>query len=487
MPRVNLVTVLPFPLTSSFVKPLALCAAACSLFVTACEKPPVRQETANLDTVKTAARDAYVYGYPLLIMDATEAKMTNVPHPTGKAAPVNQFFHMKTYPDASFVDVVSPNADTLYSSGWLNLEKEPIVLSLPDTHGRYYLMPMLDAWTNVFASPGKRTTGTGRGDFAITGPGWQGTLPSGVKEIKAPTNTVWIIGRIQANGKSDYSAVNALQAKVKLTPLSAWGKPYEPPADVPVRSDVDMKAAPADVVEKMDAAAYFGRLAALMKTNPPAAADAPMLTTLATLGILPGEQFDLNKNGSETAKAIADGVEEGKKSVIELGHNPGNVEVKNGWIVATSSMGSYGTNYSARAGIAWVGLGANLMADAVYPMVRVDADGQPLNGTNNYSIHFEKGQTPPANAFWSLTMYNDKQLFIDNPINRYAIGDRDKLKMNPDGSLDILIQHDSPGRAKESNWLPAPIGSFNVIMRMYWPKEQILNGTWAPPAIKRVS
>jgi hypothetical protein len=382
---------------------------------------------------------------------------------------------------------VSPNADTLYSQGWVDLKQEPIVLSVPDTHGRYYLMEMLDGWTDVFGSPGKRTTGTGKGNFAITGPGWSGTLPAGMKEIKSPTALIWIIGRTQTNGKADYAAVHAIQDGYKVTPLSAWGKSYAPPKDVPVDSKVDMKTPPAELVAGMDAVTFFNRLAMLMKDNPPAAADGPIVAQMASIGIVPGQPFDVNKNGSDATKAISDGVDDGRKRVVELGANPGIGKSENGWMLLTSGIGDWGTNYDARAGVALVGLGGNLVADAFYPWTRVDGDGQPLNGANKYTLHFDKGQTPPVNAFWSLTMYNAKQAFVANPINRYAIGDRDKLKFNTDGSLDIYVQHDSPGKDKESNWLPADAGSFNVVMRMYWPKETAFNGAWSPSPIKKVS
>lgn len=386
------------------VKALAVAFARVVLSLTACKQATETATNAVASAARGTAKDAYVFGYPLVLMDVSRAKMTNVAHPGAGAAPVNQFGNVRTFPDATFTDVVSPNADTLYSMAWLDLSKEPVVLSVPDTHGRYYLMPMLDAWTNVFASPGKRTTGTGKGDFAITGPGWSGTLPAGVKEIKAPTDMVWIIGRTQTNGKADFKAVNAIQNQYKLTPLSAWGKPYTPPKDVPTDPNVDMKLAPVDAVAAMDAPTFFGRLAALMKNNPPALADTPMVAKLRAMGVVAGEPFDINKNGPDVAKAIAGGVDDGKQRVKELGQNPGNMKSVNGWLITKGDIGSYGTNYDARAGVAWVGLGANLMADAMYPLCRVDGDGQPLNGANKYAIHFDKGETPPANAFWSLTM-----------------------------------------------------------------------------------
>ena len=452
------------------------------LSLSACQKETPEQATT---LARDIAKDAYIYGYPLVLMDVSRAKMTNVPSAADFSAPMNQFANARAFPDATFVDVVSPNADTLYSSAWLDLSKEPIVLSVPDTHGRYYLMPMLDAWTNVFTSPGKRTTGTAKADYLITGSGWSGTLPAGLTQIKAPTNIVWVIGRTQTNGKADYAAVNALQAQYKLTPLSAWGKPYTPPSNQPIDPKIDMKAPPVDTVAAMDASTFFNRLAMLMKDNPPAPADATMVAKLATIGVVPGKPFDLSK--VQGGSGIPDGVDDGKKRVIELGHNPGLGKFENGWLVLTSGLGDYGTNYPARAGVAWVGLGANLLADADYPLAHVDGDGNPLNGGFKYVLHFDKGQTPPANAFWSLTMYNSKQAFVANPINRYAIGDRDKLKFNKDGSLDIYIQRDSPGKDKESNWLPADAGDFNIVMRIYWPKETMLNGSWTPPPIKKVS
>ena len=239
--------------------------------------PGLAQQTAKLNEQEAAALgvEAVVYGFPLVIVDVTKRVQTNVaePQPNGHA-PVNQFGNMYKYPTAANKDIVRLNVDTLYSFGWLDLSKEPIVLSVPDTKGRYYLMPVIDAWTNVFASPGKRTTGTKAGNFAIVGPNWKGTLPQGVKELISPTNTVVIGGRTQANGPADYKAVNAIQKQYKLTPLSAFGKPYTPPKGV-VDPNIDMKTPPLEQVSRMSAATFFQALAMLLKSNPPPAADAP--------------------------------------------------------------------------------------------------------------------------------------------------------------------------------------------------------------------
>jgi hypothetical protein len=434
--------------------------------------------------IQKIAKEAYIFGYPLVLMDVTRQVGTACPSPTAMCAPINQFANAPAFPDHTFTDVVRPNADTLYSAAWLDLSKDPMVLSVPDTKGRYYLMPMLDAWTNVFASPGSRTTGTGKGDFAVVGPGFKGKLPAGLKKIESPTNLVWIIGRTQTNGKADYGAVHAIQKEYKLTPLSAWGKPYTPPAKVPVDPKVS-KEPPVKQVEKMDAQTFFGRLNALMQANPPAAADAKAMQKFAAIGIAPGKKFSLEGLDPAVKTALEKGVKDAYQEILAEAKKPRG-KVVNGWILAYD-LGSYGTKYLHRAAVAWVGLGANLPEDAIYPITRVDGEGKPLTGQNKYVMHFTKDQIPPVKAFWSLTLYNDKQAFVENPLNRYAIGDRDKLKFNPDGSLDLYIQHESPGKDKESNWLPAPKDGFDLVLRLYWPKKSVLDGTWAPPPVKKVS
>jgi hypothetical protein len=431
------------------------------------------------------AAEAYIYGFPLVLMDLTRQAMTNVAKPGATTAPVNQLCNLREFPDPAATAVVSPNADTLYTFSFLDLTREPMVLSLPEMDNRYYLMQMLDAWTNVFASPGTRTTGSSKCDFAIVGPSSKGTLPENVKVIKAPTSMVWVVGRTQTNGKEDYAAVNAIQDQYKLTPLSAWGKTYTPPGNSPVDPAVDMKTPPVEQVIHMDANTFFSRLNALMKGNPPAAADADALKRFAPLGIAPGKPFDLKDLDPAVAKSLEEGVRTGLARIIAEAKKT-HGKMLNGWEFM-SDVGRYGTNYSWRAVVALIGLGANLPEDAVYPRATKDAGGQPLTGANNYVIRFAKGQLPPVGAFWSITLYNSRQFFVTNPINRYAIGDRDKLKFDDDGSLTIYVQNESPGKDKESNWLPAPQDSFNLFMRLYWPKKEIIEGAWKPPEVKRVA
>jgi uncharacterized protein (TIGR03000 family) len=431
--------------------------------------------------------EAYVYGYPLVTMEMTRRVMTNVQEPEGTRAPMGQFANLRTYPNASFRDVTTPNADTLYSSAWLDVSKEPYVLSIPNEGDRYYLMPMLSGWTDVFQVPGTRTTGDKAQKYAITGPGWKGRLPEGVTEYKSPTSMVWILGRTYCTGTpEDYKAVHEIQDKYSLVPLSAYGREYTPPKGKVDRA-IDMKTAVRDQVNKLDAAAFFKMLAALMKDNPPAKADAPMVEKLAKIGVVPGHDFDASKLDPAAAKALPAVPRAGIENILAQEKKAG--EVVNGWVFTTKA-GEYGTDYLQRAFITAIGLGANRPQDAVYPMAKVDGAGRPLNGANKYVMHFAKGETPPARGFWSLTMYDSEMFFVANPLNKYTVSPRNDLQTNADGSIDLYIQNESPGKDKESNWLPAPKGEFVLMLRLYWPNDKdpsILDGTWKPPAVKRAS
>jgi hypothetical protein len=428
--------------------------------------------------------EAYIYGYPLVIMQKVHRVMTNVAAPVGFHAPEGQFAHQKQFPDASFRGVPNPNMDTLFSFAWLNLSKEPFILSLPDEHGRYYLVEMLDAWTNVFAAPGKRTKGTKARKYAITGPGWQGRLPRGVKELKSPTNMVWIIGHTYCIGTpQDYKAVHAIQDRYKLLPLSSFGKSYTPPQGT-VDPNVDMRTSGWEQVKQMDAASYFKSLAAALAASPPAAADAPMVAKLAQIGLIPGQSFEMSKLDPAVAKGLGLAPQAAQEKIQAYGKNASVQE--NGWQY-TLKTGSYGTDYLQRAYITAVALGANLPQDEVDMMTSVDGDNQPLDGSHRYVLHFAKGQTPPVNGFWSLTMYNAEHFLVANPLNRYKLNSWSKLRYNRDGSLDFYLQKDSPGKDKAANWLPAPADKFELMQRLYWPKESLLKGAWKPPAVKRLN
>ena len=459
-------------------------AAPAALFAQA----PAASSAADKEKAALAAGvEAVVYGYPLVIMDVTKDKTTNFTAPIAFGGPVNQFANVRAFPDASFKDVVRANVDTLYSSAFLDLGPEPIVMSVPDTDGRYYLMPMMDAWTNVFASPGKRTTGTKAGNFAITGPGWKGTLPAGVTQVKAPTNMVWIIGRTQTNGPDDYAAVHKIQDDFKLVPLSKFGKPYTPPSGK-VDPSIDMKTPPVVQVARMTSEQFFDRFAMLLKDNPPPASEAPVLAKLAKIGIVPGQKFDPSELDPAVAKGLSQALPTALAKLNEAAPKTG--APVNGWRVPPMILGQYGSEYGVRAAVALFGLGANLPEDAVYPSVYVDADGKPLDAAHKYVIRFAKDQAPPVHAFWSVTMYDPHSFFVPNSINRYAISSWMPLAKNADGSIDLYVQATSPGKDKESNWLPAPqSGAFNMTMRMYWPTEKapsIIDGSWKPPVVRMV-
>jgi hypothetical protein len=432
------------------------------------------------------ATDAYVYGYPLVTMEMTRRVITNVAAPAGARAPMGQLVKLREYPDASFHDVTAPNADTLYTSAFVDVGDEPWVIGIPEMKDRYFLFPMLDGWTNVFQAPGKRTTGGGAQVYAITGPGWKGQLPAGVKEYKSPTSLVWILGRIYCTGTSeDYAAVHALQDQCTLLPLSSYGKPYTPPAGK-VDSSVDMTTPVREQVNAMDAVAYLTLLAQLMKRDPPVPADAPEVAKFAKIGLVPGKDFDASKFDPDFANRVPKVAQDRILLQTKIGKS---VKTTNGWLY-DSDTGVYGTDYLNRALVTYMGLGANRVQDAVYPISLKDPEGREYNGANKYVMHFPKGQLPPVKGFWSLTMYDAGFYFVSNPINRYSISARQNLKANVDGSVDLYIQTGNPGPDKESNWLPAPEGKFVLMLRMYWPNEKspsIINGTWTTPPVRRVA
>ena len=426
--------------------------------------------------------EAYIYLYPLVIMDVTRRQATNVE--AGKVlgrAPMNTFMQIPTFPPADFRDVVRPNFDTLYSIAWLDLTKEPIIISVPDTDGRYYMLPMLDMWTDVFANPGKRSTGTKANHFAVVPNGWSGKLPKGVKRINSPTGMIWIIGRTQTNGPADYPAVHKVQAGYKLTKLSEWGK-LASPITVKPDPDVDMVTPPIIQMDKMPPGDFFEYGAELMKTNPPHSTDYDMVARLARIGIKPGKSFDFDKADPVVKTSLEMAARDALKQLQDAGAKL--APSVDGWQFARENMGVYGNSYWQRALVARYGLGANPPEDAVYPLAFSDADGKPLDSANRYVLRFEKGELPPAHAFWSVTLYDQDGFPVANEMKRQALGDRDKLQFGSDGSLEIYIRSESPGGDKEANWLPAPkSGPFNLTMRLYAPRRQALDGRWLPPGI----
>ena len=422
--------------------------------------------------VQKIAQRAYVYAYPMVLLQETM-----------RILPPNHLAHVSAFPDASFRLIVRPNADTLYSNAWIDVSQQPMLLHVPDSGGRFYLLQFMDAWTETFADPGKRTTGTGEAWFALVGPGWHGELPPHVTRLYAPTNQIWLLGRTKTNGASDYDKVHTFQRGMLLVPLSEFPGKNEPSHPSAARPPETGSPVP-ERIKAMDAVQFFTIFANALKTNPPHKDDAPMVKQLARIGIVPGQDFDASNLTLEQLAGLNEGVREAVAK-IEAFVTTGAAH-KPGWNSFQGELGRYGTNYSARAITARVAVGANPPEDAVYISDSTDASGAPLNGSMRYRMHFPSGKLPPVRAFWSVTAYDKEGYFIANTMNRYAIGDRDKLKFNPDGSLDLYIQEQNPGADHESNWLPSGNGIFNMTMRLYWPEDAILNGSWQPPAVEPV-
>ena len=413
-------------------------------------------------------------------MDLTRKQLVNTPPGKGLGGPMNTFDNIPVFPTADMRVVVRPNFDTLYSSGWLDLTREPMVVSVPDTGGRYYLLPMLDMWTDVFASPGWRTTGTKAGNFLLVPPGWNGKVPATFTRIDAPTPYVWIIGRTKTDGPADYEAVHAIQKGYKITPLSGWGKP---PVAIKAKIDpsVDIKTPPKKQVDSMAAAEYFSYAAALLRLHPPHSTDQPIIARMKRIGIEPGKVFDIAKVDASVKMAIEGAPADAQK--LMAWKIPTLARVVNNWSMNTDTMGVYGNYYLKRAIVTQLGLGANLPEDAIYPLNLADDTGKPLDGANKYAIHFAKDEIPPVSAFWSITLYDTEGFQVANPLNRFAVSSWMPFKRDADGSLTLYFQNESPGSDRESNWLPAPKGPFNLTMRLYAPKSEALTGLWNPPSI----
>lgn len=465
--------------------------ALCCIFITCQTESDTGQTEDNTemttDEVLQTLGQIYVYGYPLILSDLTKKTITSVDRPDADRplAPVNQLGHYRKFPDSKTRAVVKPNVDTYYTISWFDLNEEPQLLTMPATE-RYYLLQFLDAYSNVFGSLGPRTTGTGAQQFLIAGPDWKGTVPDSMTVVQSPTNMAWLLGRIQVNSPQDgATVVKAIQDQMHLQPLSTVGTDYTPPLGEN-RSE-DQKATPANQIQKLGINDYLNELSRLLAENPPPAADSLMLKKMESVGLVPGQPFKLTSDNLVLKLKM--------KAIPSVAHqrfndrrtNPSPDNMVNNWMYVTTPIGDYGTDYKFRAYIGYIGFGANLPQDAVYPNTTLDSEGRTLDGKYKYQIHFAADQLPPVNAFWSLTAYDAEEFLIDNEIDRYALGDRDDIKYNADGSLDIYIQNERPTADKTSNWLPTvDDGKFYLTFRLYWPKEEVLNKEWDIPMVKRV-
>jgi hypothetical protein len=428
--------------------------------------------------------EEYVYGYPLVMMDVTREVLTAASSTGEYAAPINQFARLRSYVSPDFKNVVRISVNSLWSHGWLDLDQEPMIVSVPDMGGRYIVVQGLNMWTDDFMSAGTRTNGGKAANYLIAGSKWSGTAPKDVDQVfRCPTRYAWVLIQMSAGSPADFPVIHDKQDQLKITPLSAWGKPYTPPASVPVNPNIDLTATPFDQVRLMSGATFFNRLAKALAENPPYPVDATKIELLKKLGVEAGKPFD----GARLNPDVLQGINAAPFEVYKLfDAGPFSMKTVNGWINMLD-IGAYGTDYQTRAYVAFMGLGALAKEDAVYPSAFVDSTGAALDGSHTYVMHFEKDGVPPSKVnVWSVSPYRGN-FYVANSLNRYGILSGMPLKYGADGSLDIYLQRDPPGADKESNWLPIPpSGMFNLTVRSYQPEPSLLDGSYKLPPIVRV-
>lgn len=423
----------------------------------------------------STAVEAYVWGYPLVLMERTRKLLTQ--QQRRGSSPANTLRHLTKLATPREREVVKPNNDTLYSSAWLDLSAGPMVLEVPDVD-RYYSFQLLDAYTNTCAYVGSRTTGTRAGRHVIVGPRWSGDVPGfdGCPVLRAPTDTVWLLGRTVVDGEEDLATAAALIKQYRLEPAQPsqrepqwWTGPAESPHTI---ADAGIE--------------FYDELGIALERNPPPAAETGLLENFASAGIGPGRSPSrttdaVTRLALEQAVAFGDQLLHARTSTR---HGQSAKRADSGWSYDLD-IGTYGNNYLLRAVIALHGLGALTAEEAIYASTQLDAAGQQLTGEHAYRLHFDADHLPPVDAFWSLTVYDEDNFLVANDIDRYAIGDRTPgLTYGSDGSLDLLVQHDKPG-AGPSNWLPAPQGTFELTLRFYQPRQEMLDGTYKLPPIQR--
>jgi hypothetical protein len=431
------------------------------------------------------AEEAYIYAFPMVMNYATMYKYA-IDRASGQfKAPFNQIFNEARVFTPQDTAIITPNSDTPYSFLWMDLRAEPLVLTVPEVEkGRYYAVQLVDLYTFNYGYIGSRTTGNGAGSYLVAGPSWKGEKPAGIaKVIRCETEFSLAGYRTQLFNPGDMDNVKKVQAGYKVQPLSAFLKQPAPPAPpLPDFPKFTTKAFKTD---------FISYLNFILQFCPMVPQEEKLRAQFAEIGIGAGKPFDFEGLSLEHKLIVGLGIKLGYDKIKERRQNLGK-EV-NGWRIATSGFGDravYHGDWLLRAAVALAGIYGNDAVEALYPIAFIDSRGDKLDaGQHKYTITFPKGQLPPVNAFWSVTMYDGKtQLLVANPIDRYLINSPmlPNLKKNPDGSLTLYVQKDSPGKGKESNWLPAPNDEFYLVMRLYWPKPAALDGVWKPPSVKRV-
>ena len=431
----------------------------------------------DADTID-ALQLAFRWGYPLMAF-ATNNKNTY-------GSTMNAFYNMKSAADSKSQRDRGFNADTLYSAGALDLSKEPMVFTMPPVGDRYVIFPLQDAWSNIDNVIGTRTVGNGGGHYLISGPDWKGEVPEGMTQYKLHTNIGFIPGRSAVKSPEDAAQFAAtIQNEYTLTPLSRWGtgapNPNRDSLTDPLPADLAKYNFNA-VLAKLSISDYFNQLNELMVGNPPYDYDQPVLDRFAPLGIGAGKTFDIAKFSPAVQEAMKDygpkAIAEGQKASAGKGVDPELARL----------TARFGTHYTERYEAVFMGLGGNLLDDAAYFWLTKDTDGNPLTGENKYVIRFAADRIPKVKAFWSLTLYNnDFYLPPDLPMERHVRNSNNGMTTGADGSLEVYLQADSPGKDREDNWLPTPkTGGYFLILRTYGPEGEILSGNYTPPSVTKV-
>jgi len=422
-------------------------------------------------------QDAYLQGYGQVTFAINQERMTATPIEVDGVgdhgmAPLNQFSYQVSLATPLETQVIRPNADILYAEAEIDFDTGPLVLSVPDFGTRFYVLCMMDAGINVIHSVGSRATGQGAGTYLLTGPGWTGTVPAGMTQLSFPTRNIEINGRILTTADpTDLASAVASEKQITLTPLSHWGRPYSPR---PQKVHAVNPQFTSQLVYNSPGFAdsdYFTVMHQTMFGNPP-----------------PADQIQpywlsVFKNAALFSAADVTAVNAAMQTEFQTGGT-----ITNGWHMPPSDIGEYTTDYILKAAVARYGTTANAPADAIYPFALTDVNGNPLSSKNAYDIHFPAGQLPPVdgNGFWAITMYNNNGILIPNAANKYTVGSEEGLATNPDGSVDVYVQATQPTTVPISNWLPssavAPYG-FNLFLRMYWPDQAVLNGTYQIPGV----
>lgn len=426
------------------------------------------------EAFRTVAAEVFDFLFPLVLMDVTRRKATGIDDGKPGNAPLNKWSHFKDFVDPEFSKtVIRPNFDTLYSVAWIDLRHGPVVIHKPRVE-RYHVVQFLDMWTETFATLGSRTTGNQEEDFLLVGPSYDASYGEvgGMQVVVASTEMCWAVARIEAKDEpSDRELVNLVQDEMKILPFG----------DNELFSKTCHRAIdeePLKFINSLSGLEFFEYGLELLKKYSPHVSDQPMLFRAERHGFSLGLRDRIDHSLVEALDEVKNN---GVMTLVgSLRNAPAD---ENGWVLFTTSIGSFGTDYHQRAMIALAGVGANKPEDAVYPILTRDALGEVPSGEHVYELTFAPGETPPAGAFWSVTAYDADGFVIENSIDRYRLGSEDELEFNEDGSLTLLVSHES--QEPESNWLPVPAGPLGLTLRIYDPAPEALRGEWQAPALRR--